>query len=184
MGLTPAIGHNRGPETEGLAWRTHCWRVARARLLPTLPIEVVRLRVRRAQELGLDYKTYAGIRASTGHDLVAFLFSSNALRVIRAPAPASVLDKLATITRAGRIGLAVAPLTADLLADFAPALDQTHPAPHHLGSFAEAKARIRAAIGTLPPDTVLLIGDHGLEADWCAAARLAGYVPAARFFPA
>lgn len=76
--MRAAIGHNGGPDLTGLGWRTHCWRQARETLLPTLPIEVVRLRVRRAAELGLDYKTYAGIRASTGHDLVAFLFSSNA----------------------------------------------------------------------------------------------------------
>ncbi len=185
MGVTPGIGHNRGPETEGLAWRTHCWTVARARLLPTLPIEVVRLRVRRAAELGLDYKTYAGIRASTGHDLVAFLFSSNALRVIRgAPAPGPVQAQVHAIAHAARIGLAVAPLSPLQLAQLAPCLDQTHPAPTHLGTCAEGRARIRAAIGTLPSDTVLLIGDHPLEAEWCAAARLAGYLPSARFFPA
>ena len=73
----PGIGHNNGPEMTGLSWRSHCWRGARAQLLPTLPIEVVRLRVRRAAELGLPYKTYAGVRAQTGHDLVGFLFSSN-----------------------------------------------------------------------------------------------------------
>lgn len=75
------IGHNGGPELASLGWRRPCWQEARARLLPVLPIEVVRTRVRRAAELGLDYKTYAGVRATTGHDLVAFLFSSNALRV-------------------------------------------------------------------------------------------------------
>ncbi len=41
--------------------------------MPRLPIEVIRLRVRRAAELGLPYKIYAGVRASTGHDLVGFL---------------------------------------------------------------------------------------------------------------
>ena len=76
------IGHNGGPSLEaGASWRRHCWTSARAALLPTLPIEVVRLRVKRAKALGLDYKTYAGVRAATGHDVVAFLFSSNALRV-------------------------------------------------------------------------------------------------------
>ncbi len=82
------IGHNGGPGVEdGASWRRHCWAKARADLLPTLPIEVLRGRVRRARELGLEYKTYAGVRASTGHDVVAFLFSSNALR-LSAPMPA------------------------------------------------------------------------------------------------
>ena len=42
-------GHNGGPSLEGgTSWRRHCWTQARERLLPTLPIEVVRLRVKRA----------------------------------------------------------------------------------------------------------------------------------------
>ncbi len=179
------IGHNGGPEMTGLTWRSHCWKAARARLLPTLPIEVVRLRVRRAAELGLDYKTYAGIRASTGHDLVAFLFSSNALRVLRA---GQVLapERAAKLSTLGdpRIGLAVPPLTPAMLARAAPVLTATHPAPRLLGNHAEARQVIRAALGKLPGDTVLLIGDHGLEAEWSLAGRLAGYLPSERYFGA
>ncbi len=67
------IGHNGGPSLAGgVSWRRHCWSAAREALLPTLPIEVVRLRVKRAKALGLDYKTYAGLRAATGHDVVAW----------------------------------------------------------------------------------------------------------------
>ncbi len=184
--MTAGIGHNGGPEMAGLSWRSHCWRAARARLVPTLPLEVVRLRVRRAAELGLDYKTYAGIRASTGHDLVAFLFSSNALRVLRAgqALPADRAGKLADIRSARLIGLAVPPLQAQALAEVAPLLAQTHSAPPLLGSFTQARSQLRAALGKTPSDTVLLIGDHGLEADWCAAGRLAGYLPADRYFGA
>ena len=170
----------------GLAWRSHCWRAARAQLLPILPIEVVRLRVRRAAELGLPYKTYAGIRASTGHDLVAFLFSSNALHILpRQPdLPEDRARALLKISGAARIGLACPPLAPRTLHTAAPVLDAAHPAPRHLSSFAEARQQIRAAIGKLPSDTVLLVGDHGLEADWCAAGRLAGYLSAEGYFGA
>lgn len=182
---TAGLGHNGGPEMTGLSWRKQCWTVARERLLPTLPIEVVRLRIRRAAELGLDYKTYAGIRASTGHDLVAFLFSSNALRVL-APAPHLPDDRAAKLAAlsATRIGLASPPLPPSRLQDVAPQLSSCHAAPRHLASFAVARAALREALGRLPGDQVLLIGDHGLEAEWCAAARLAGYLPAARYFGA
>lgn len=55
-------GHNGGPAMNpGSAWRRHCWTVAREALLPTLPVEVVRLRLRRARELGL---TIAPMRVS------------------------------------------------------------------------------------------------------------------------
>ena len=85
MGLRPVagIGHNQGPTMErGASWRRYAWRRARSELLPKLPLEVARRRVRRARELGIDYKAYAGIRAATGRDIIALLFSSNALRLL------------------------------------------------------------------------------------------------------
>ena len=91
------LGHNQGPTMDrGRGWRRYAWTRARAELLPKMPIEVVRRRVKRARELGLDYKAYAGIRASTGRDVIALLFSDNALRLMRdariAPARARKLD--------------------------------------------------------------------------------------------
>lgn len=77
------IGHNRGPSMDGGAsWRRHCWCKARADLLPTLPIEVVRLRVKRAKEIGLDYHTYASFRAASGDDIVALLFQRMCLGIM------------------------------------------------------------------------------------------------------
>jgi hypothetical protein len=179
------IGHNNGPAMDaGLSYRTHCWKAARAALLPTLPIEVVRLRVKRAQELGLDYKTYASVRASTGHDVVAFLFSSNALRVslTRPVLPADRAAKLDQIAKVGRVALATAPLMPGMLMAGNQMLDAAHPAPGWLDSFAAQTKAIRAAIPGIPGDRVILIGDHGMEAAWCAAGRLAGYLPADRYF--
>ncbi len=63
--VTPGIGHNNGPTLEpGRAWRRYAWGRARAELLPRLPIEIVRRRIRRAREIGLDYSTYATVRAA------------------------------------------------------------------------------------------------------------------------
>jgi hypothetical protein len=180
------IGHNGGPTLEsGGSWRLHCWTRARADLLPHLPIEVLRTRVRRAAELGLDYRTYASVRAATGHDVVAFLFSSNALRVLPPlpRLPAERAAKLAAIAGCGRIGLAQAPLSPGVLWHLAEgALDAAHPAPEALGSFRAAHAALRAALGPVPGDRVILVGDHTLERDWCAAGRLAAYLPAERYF--
>ncbi len=176
------IGHNGGPQT-GSGWQRHCWKVARENLLPTLPIEVLRNRVRRAAELGLEYKTYASVRAQTGHDVVAFLFSSNALRVDRRqPEMAGPLaDRLARV-EAGRIGLACLPLTPEALARANAVLTEAQAAPFALASWREAKQSLRAALGKIPGDRVILIGDHLLEADWTAAGGLAGYLPADRYF--
>jgi hypothetical protein len=184
--MTAGLGHNGGPTFEaGYSWRKHCRTRARADLLPHLPLEVLRGRVKRAAELGLDYRTYASVRAATGHDVVAFLFSSNALRVFPpSPAlPAERADKLSAIRSALKLGLASGRLTPEALAEAA-ALDDAHAAPDALGSWAQARQTIRAALGParLAGDRVLLVGDLGLERDWCAAGGLAGYVPAERYF--
>jgi hypothetical protein len=182
------LGHNRGPSMEdGTSWRRHCWARARADLLPVLPIEVLRGRVRRARELGLEYKTYAGVRAATGHDVVAFLFSTNALRLL-APHPVLPADraaKLAAIAGADRIALAVAPLTPGQVAQAAGGvIDLSEAAPGVFDGFAAVRAQLRGVIGLRASDTVLLVGDTGFEADWCGIGRLAGYVPAERYFAA
>jgi hypothetical protein len=180
------LGHNGGPSMEpGKSWRKHCWSSARERLLPVLPIEVVRLRVRRAKDLGLEYKTYASVRAATGHDVVAFLFSSNALRisVLRPAMPGERAITLAAIRSCGRVALAVAPLSPEVVRDANPAvLDGAHAAPYALAGFGEMRAALRNALGKVPSDQVLLVGDLALERDWCAAGRLAGYLSAERYF--
>lgn len=182
------LGHNGGPTLEpGFGWRRHCWTAARERLLPTLPIEVVRLRVKRAAELGLDYRTYASVRAATGHDVVAFLFSSNALRMM-APVPVMPVDRavrLAALRDCGRVALAVRPLTvAAVAAAGEGVLDAVHRAPDLLGSWRESGVAIRAALGRVPGDQVILVGETALEREWCAAGRLAGWIPAERYFGA
>jgi hypothetical protein len=112
------------------------------------------------------------------------LFSSNALRAtVTCPAlPNERTQKLAAITAAGRIALTNLPLTPGMVMAGTDVLDAAHPAPHWLASFADAARLIRTAIPGIPGDRVLLIGDHGLERDWCAAGRLAGYLPADRYF--
>lgn len=178
------IGHNGGPVLQPASgWKLHCWQQARAALLPTLPVEVVRMRVARARELGLDYKTYAGVRAQTGHDVVAFLFSSNALRAMpqQPQIPPDHAARLAALQAVGRIGLAQRPLTARDLARN-PELDAAHPAPAAFASFRDQAACLRAALGTLPGDRVILIAETALEREWCAAGRLAACLPAAAFF--
>ena len=110
MGLGAGIGNNGGPTLEsGGAWRRIAWKKAREELLPTLPIEVVRLRVNRAKELGLPYKTYASFRAATGHDLVGFLFSSNALRLEHGAEGAARLGRIEAIS-ASRVAVVLPPL--------------------------------------------------------------------------
>jgi len=189
--MTAGPGHNGGPSLEGgKSWRTQCWRSARTALLPRLPVEVVRLRVRRAAEIGLDYKTYAGVRATTGHDLVAFLFSTNALRLLRDQdrMRADEAGKLAGLAGIGRLVAVQPPLdpvrTAARLGEQGVEVDSAARAPHLGDSWRETRDRLLAMAATVraPADRVLVIGETMLEHDWAATARMAGFLPASRYF--
>ncbi len=177
------IGHNSGRVSEpGRAWRKHVWTKARAELLPKLPIEIVRLRVKRAKELGLPYRTYAGVRASNGHDLIGFLFSSNALRVLRKgeAIPADRMAKLTQLIRARQVGIIHRPCAPS---DFAPPLDAAYGAPTAMRSWAETRDAMKEIIAKeAPADRFLLIGDTSEEQLWAEAAKTAGFLSADQFF--
>lgn len=180
------IGHNSGRVDEpGQSWRKHVWTKARKALLPVLPVEVVRLRVRRAAELGLPYRTYAGIRASTGHDLVGFLFSTNALRIMRdgQPLPGDRAHKLAQIRNARRNVIVHRPLALQKLGGLA-LFDQAFAAPAFADSWAATRDKIETIVAAEggPADRLLMIGDTAFEREWAEAGRMAGYLPADAFF--
>ena len=189
----PGPGHSGGPSLEsGRSWRAHCWRTARAALLPTLPVEVVRLRVKRAAEIGLDYRTYAGVRASTGHDLVAFLFSTNALGLLREgdrmrAGDAAKLAGLRSIDRLVAAQPQLDPLrVVALLEGQGVPVAAAGRAPTLAETWRETRDRLLAvaALVRAPADRILVIGETTLEADWAATARMAGFLTASRYFGA
>ncbi len=170
------IGHNQGPSLEGgYSYRRHVWTKARRDLLPTLPIEILRRRVARAKTLGLPYKTYASVRAASGHDVVAFLFSNNALQMLR-KGDAPNAQRRAQLAKATPIALAHAPFNPDELP-----FEITAKAPGLVQSWTATRDHLRAPIlgENLPRDGVLVIAESPLEAEWCAIAGLAGTISAA-----
>ena len=186
------LGHNNGPTMEsGASWRKHCWTKARRELMPTLPIEILRNRVARARALGLDYRSYASIRATSGHDVIAFLFSSNALRVFPRShdLPEDRILKLGNIQNANRLAALHAPLTAQSLLKalpegMPPLFEACFTAPNFRQTWGETRAVILEQFHAmkLPRDGVVVVGDTSQERAWSEAARLAGYVSAEQFF--
>lgn len=178
------IGHNNGPTMEpGGAWRHYAWTKAREQLLPKMPIEVVRRRVNRARELGLDYKAYAGIRAATGRDVIAFLFSDNALRLLRdSRLPADRDAKLAALRLTDRLALVHPPHRPGIVLDRNPLLAAADTAPSSFAAWSDIRERVLALKGSLPADGIVVIGETWAERDWCEAARLAGFLSAERYF--
>lgn len=183
------IGHNNGPTLErGHAWRTYQWRKAQKALMPkTMPMMIVKMRVRRAAELGMDYKTYASIRQATGQDIMGLLFSSNALRIIGdgARMPDAEDRALKAIKSAKKLSLVHLPNRAEQVLAANPVLDATAAAPRFTDSWSDMRNRLENFIRkqSLPGHQVVIIGDAPLESDWTTAAKAAGYVPADRYFP-
>jgi hypothetical protein len=193
MSAAAGIGHNGGPAIDGgVSWRRHCWTVAREELLPHLPIEVIRMRVRRARQLGLDYRTYAVARETSGRDIVAFLFSSNALRLLRPgdALPADRAERLGAVERCARALLANSQLDAGRIvaaieAESGIPFTGSGTAPGFWAPWQEIRLSVLAALPPgLPAAGVMLVGDAPGEAQWREAARLGSYLPADRFFRA
>ncbi|MEM9522941.1 MAG: hypothetical protein AAF982_02940 [Pseudomonadota bacterium] len=181
------IGHNRGPAL-GRGWAEHCWRVARRELLPQVPLQIIRLRLKRAEELGLNYRIYAGIRAATGRDIVAFLFSSNALDVLprRIVMPDVKAAKLNRLKDCGRFALVQPPMQAAAVLRANPALQRAAPAPRIDDGWSTIRERVRGVFRErgCPSDAVLVIGDTALEREWAEAGKCAGFLPSDRYFAA
>lgn len=183
------IGHNGGPSMEaGYGFRKVAWTKARRRLLPALPLEVVRLRVARAKRLGLPYRTYASIRAATGTDIVGFLFSGNALgqrrfRFDLAPEAQERLRDLAGV--AARLGAVYGPAAPDRAQPvLAETLDAVTRAPNLTANWGGIRRDLRGfmALQGLAPEAVVLVSATALEREWCGAAGMAGLIAAEDFF--
>ncbi|HEX4303044.1 MAG TPA: hypothetical protein VHZ78_09640 [Rhizomicrobium sp.] len=72
-GAPPRIGHNGGP-TLDLSWEAWIWRKAHAQAHKSPRRDIALHRLRRAERLGLDYKSYAGVLMNRGTHLGAAIF--------------------------------------------------------------------------------------------------------------
>jgi hypothetical protein len=70
---TPRIGHNGGP-TLDLSWEAWLWRKASAEAHKPPRRDIALHRLKRAERLGLDYKSYAGVLLNRGTHLGAAIF--------------------------------------------------------------------------------------------------------------
>lgn len=81
----PGIGHNNGP-TFDMSWEAWVWRRAAKKVWKTPSPEVAKMRLKRAERLGISYKELASALMDTGTNLgAAVLPLSLAARVRRGP---------------------------------------------------------------------------------------------------
>jgi len=190
-GAPHKIGHNGGPTlAAGFGFRKLAWTKARRALLPVLPLEVVRLRVGRAKRLGLPYHTYATIRATSGHDIVAFLFSGHALDLRRGETrlQAPVTERLGALSGAvARVAAVYAPMPPEALAAAHPTcFEAVGRAPAFTATWRETHDGLRALLAEarLPRDGVVLVAATSVERGWSGAAGLAGVIERDMLFTA
>jgi hypothetical protein len=72
-GAAPRIGHNGGP-TLDLCWEAWLWRKASAEAHKPPRRDIALHRLKRAERLGLDYRSYAGVLLNRGTHLGAAVF--------------------------------------------------------------------------------------------------------------
>lgn len=188
------IGHNQGPPLDAaVSWRKHVWKKARKELLPKLPLEIIRRRVKRAQDLGLDYPAYASILLGTGRDIVGFLYTCDALG-LRLARTAQLPDPVATKLQAVDCDRVLGAEARDNPSALAKALTARHAITFRATAtlpddpnapWTQGRAAIRAALDPIkiPSDAVVMIGAHPHERAWADAARLAKFLPAETYFP-
>jgi hypothetical protein len=81
----PGIGHNNGP-TFDMSWEAWVWRRASAKAWKTPSPEVAKMRVKRAERMGITYKELTSALMDTGSNLGAAVMPlSLAARVRRGP---------------------------------------------------------------------------------------------------
>ncbi len=186
------IGHNKGPSLEpGAGWRRYCWKRSRQALMQkTVPLEIVRMRMRRAKELGLAYPQYASILRGTGRDVVGFLFTCDGLglRLRRRLEMAEPLrEKLGTLIDVDLMAFAPSGEVPEAfrgeLAEVAAVPIASAGAEPRAGWDAARRA-VRDVLDPLklPGDAVVMIGGEAAAEDWAMAGRLAGYLRGDAYF--
>jgi hypothetical protein len=188
------IGHNNGPTFgTGVGWRTYCWKKARKDLIgKTVPIEIVRMRIKRARELGLSYPQYASVMLGTGRDIVGFLFTVDGLQLkLRKTLemPPAVQSKLQAINDCSLISFAPSGEEAttyrvELEAVSGCTFAAAAPEPEINASWVIARQAVRAALDPLklPSDAVVMIGNNSIERQWANAGNVARFIPSSDYF--
>jgi hypothetical protein len=130
----PGIGHNNGP-TFDMSWGAWVWRRAAAKAWKTPSPEIAKMRIRRAERLGITYKELTAALMNTGVNLGAAVMPlSLAARVRRGPKGEIIVEPRNSIAAlvarfGGRLFLlgdidAVPGLTAAERAEFLPLVNR------------------------------------------------------------
>jgi hypothetical protein len=88
-----AIGHNGGPPLD-MSWTAWNWRRAHAEAWKSPGREIVLMRLRRAEQLGLDYRSYASVLLDRGTRLCGIVVMTSSPLLQRAEQISAKLTSL------------------------------------------------------------------------------------------
>ncbi len=188
------LGHNKGPALDGrTSWRRHCWTRARKDLLGAkVPLEIVRIRIKRAKALGLSYPQYASVLMGGGRDITGFLFTINGLQLKlarRLELPDYVTEKLQDVQGCTLMSFAPSGEEPGLFAtELSDVADLTFKSgacePSAQGAWSQKRIAVQAVLKQvkLPAKSVVMIGDARLERDWSVAGKLAKFLTHNEYF--
>lgn len=153
---------------------------------------MVRTRIKRARDLGLEYPQYASILLGSGRDVVGFLFTVDGLQLrLRKwlEMPESVQEKMQGLERVSLMGFAPSGEDADAfrceVSDVAgvPFVGAAPEAEGPLG-WSAARAAVRAVLDPLklPSDAVVMIRTRDHEAQMAEAAKMARFIASDAYF--
>lgn len=184
------IGHNQGPSLLAGSWSGYCWTRARREVWDNPPIEVVRRRKRRADELGLTYRQYSGVLLDKGTRTEALVIDLSRLETILHPAPLEgVAAKLkglrnckvlAAVETVGSVLDEINRMAGNVISDCAvypragtarPGLDET------LAPVLDMLAR-----NVVAPAAAIMVGDGRHALSIASSARLARVFPYGAYF--
>ena len=183
---TYGIGHNQGPSLLAGSWSGQCWKRARRQVWDNPPIEVIRSRKRRAEELGLSYKQYAGILLDKGVRTEAMVFALTEMPA-RPSVLAHVSAKLKTLRRC--TGLAASAGPPGLIEDVDNRAGGVFAdwAAYPITEIPSTKALLQPVLDmlgrqVLQPSATVMVGDGNRAWQIGQSARLARVFPAAAYF--
>jgi hypothetical protein len=166
----PGIGHNNGP-TFDMSWGAWVWRRAAAKAWKTPSPEVAKMRVKRAERLGITYKELAASLMNTGSNLGAAVMPlSLAARVRRGPKGEIIVEPRNSIAAlvarfGGRLFLlgdidAVPALSAAERAEFLGVVNRAFDGKVEAIGWGHDGAAIRALLksNAMPHQEVFLVG--------------------------
>ncbi len=178
-GIKPApIGHNGGPPLD-LSWNAWAWRRAHAKAWTSPGREIVLLRLRRAERLGLSYREYTSVLMDRGVHLGGLVVLMDGALADR---EMDVTEKLATLHDC-RMLVCAARASAEFSsrlrragAELALATDMAD------GETLAPTIRAFALRAQLPPGALFMIGDDASRRRIAERAGLTLYVDARRYF--